>query len=159
MHEERGKSERILVWKTRVISGVGFTLTSILMHMQIHLNDPETYEFFELYMSSITYLSSAIIGGCFGPIILRTASKEKYLVGLLKNVFFFLICETILVAFLSALLSLYFRGDIIFSLLFFVLSIPVFSLIYGTWRIAQIIITISILFLWFRYIKARESRE
>ncbi len=159
MHLKLSKSDLILNWKICVISGVSFMLTTIFMHWLIHLSYPDSYEFFELYMSSIYFLSSAIVGGYCAPIIFRVASKEKYLVDLLKNVFFILICETILISFLSALLFLYFRGDIGFSLLSFVAFMPLFLILYGKWKIVQITIAVGILFLGFRYIRDREPRK
>ena len=159
MHLKLSKNGHISDWKIRIIAGVSFMLSTVLMHLLIHLSDPETYGLFELYMSSINYLSSLIVGGYFGPAIFRTVSEEKYLVDLLKIALFVLICKTILFSFLGALLSLFFRDDISFALFSFFAVIPLFLLLYGKWKIVQIIITVGILFLGFRYIRDRESRE
>ena len=159
MRLKLNKSELILHWKICVISGVTFTLTTLYIHWLIHLSNPETFGFPDIYMNSINALSSLIVGGYFGLKIFRAASKKKYLIELLMIFFLILICETILVSFLLALLSLFTRGDIIFSLISFPILMPLLLIFFGKWKIVQIIITIAILFLGFRYIKNRESRE
>ncbi len=158
MHLKLSKNERISDWEIRVISGVSFMLSTMLVYWLIYLTYPEGYRLGP-YATLECGLSAAIVGGYFGPGIFKAAFKEKLLFKLLKFVSLIFICETIISAFLFALLGLFagfsfYHVSIVFFGMFF--RILVF---YGVWKIIQIIITVSILFLGFRYIRAREPRE
>ncbi len=158
MNIKLSKSDLILDWKLRVISGVSFTLSMMLMHVLIYFSDPEGYRL-GLYDSLCYGLSAAIVGGYFGPRIFRTFSEEKPLGKLLKLVFIILICETIIIAFLLALFASFAGTSLPYVTGAFFGIIIVLLVFYGIWRILQITITVGILFLGFRYIRNRGSRE
>ncbi len=152
------KSDLILDWKIRVISGATFMLTTMLMYLLIQLSDQEGFRF-GLYVTLSCGLSAAIVGGYFGPRIFRTISEEKFLGKLLALAFIILICEAVLIAFVFAMHTLIFGTSAQYASSAFVGMFIVLLVFYGIWRIIQIIITVSILFLGFRYIRDRELRE
>ena len=158
MHIMLSKSGRISDWEIRIISGVSFMLPTMLVYLLIQLTYPEGYRLGSYFILSCG-LSAAVVGGYFGPEIFKTISKEKPSGKLLKLVFIILICETSIVAFTFAL-SAWFAGTsfpyVTGAFFGMIIRLLVF---YGIWRIIQIVITVSILFLGFRYIRAGEPRE
>ncbi len=159
MNFKLSKSGRISDWEIRVISGLSFTFSMMLMHLLVHFIDPQIYGLFDQGYAIFYILSAPIVGGYFGPGIFKAVYEEKYLVKLLKSVFFIFICEAFVFAFLLAIPSLFFPQGLMTADVVLVGMFIVLSIFYGIWRVAQIVITVSILFLGFRYIRDREPRE
>jgi len=136
-------------WKIVVASGIWFALSSVALSISLYVYDPDNFGS-DPIMITIYALSSLIVGAYYGIRIHDSVTAGPFLSGLAKMSGLILISELVVISIIASLVSLFASGDIGKSLFGLVALGPIILVHFGLWKLAQIVVTIFLLFAGYR---------